>query len=509
MSFATTIRRHWPEVLLVVAVALPWLSLVPLGIVWLWQGGHVWAWAIAAALLGVAALPLARLVRRRAKAEARIALGGLAEPSQAWTAGEREAWSEVLAIADETAPFAFDDIDPLLARARETVEAVARRLHPEAHSAWGQFSLPELLLLTERLCRDVRREALSHIPGIRTLRLSHMLWVQRQSERYGAAAQTGWRVGYGLWRLVRAVLNPLQAIGQETSGAIVEKTASLLSYRLRAYATRMLVLEVGRAAIDLYSGRLRLSDEEMRAARERDAVAAAEPVAAVRLVLIGQVNAGKSSLVNALARETRCAIGPLPTTSQVAEYRLELEGRPVVTLVDIPGLGDGASLEFLVQAERADLVLWVVSATQPARAPDRRGLDQFRAWASSQLARRTAPVVVALTHTDELRPANEWAPPYDVAAATRPKARAIRAAIDAVAVALDLPPDVIVPVAMPTGREPYNLDALWARIAMDLDEAKLVQLDRLRIGQQGLALRDVAHQLGRAGRFIVSGIVKA
>jgi hypothetical protein len=251
MSFATTLRRHWPEVLLVVAVALPWLSLVLLGIVWLWQGGHVWAWAIAAALLGVAALPLARLVRRRAKAEARIALGDLAEPSQAWTAGEREAWSEVLAIADETAPFAFDDIDPLLARARETVEAVARRLHPEAHSAWAQFSLPELLLLTERLCRDVRREALSHIPGIRTLRLSHMLWVQRQSERYGAAAQTGWRVGYGLWRLVRAVLNPLQAVGQETSGAIVEKTASVLSYRLRAYATRMLVLEVGRAAIDL------------------------------------------------------------------------------------------------------------------------------------------------------------------------------------------------------------------------------------------------------------------
>src|SRR5262249_10891358 len=197
--------------------------------------------------------------------------GDLAEPSQAWTAGEREAWSDVLAIADEPAPFAFTDIDPLLARAQETVEAVARRLHPEAHSAWAQFSLPELLLLTERLCRDVRREALSHIPGIRTLRLSHMLWVQRQHERYGAAGETGWRVGFGLYRLVRAALNPLQAIGQETSGVIVDKTASVLSYRLRAYATRMLVLEVGRAAIDLYSGRLRLSDEEMRAARERDA----------------------------------------------------------------------------------------------------------------------------------------------------------------------------------------------------------------------------------------------
>ena len=46
------------------------------------------------------------------------------------------------------------------------------------------------------------------------------------NERYGAAAQKGWRVGYGLWRLVRAVLNPLQAVGQETSGVFVEKTAA-------------------------------------------------------------------------------------------------------------------------------------------------------------------------------------------------------------------------------------------------------------------------------------------
>ncbi len=142
----------------------------------------------------------------------------------------------------------------------DTVEAVARRLHPEAHSAWAQFSLPEVLLLAERLCRDVRREALRHIPGSGRCGSVTCCGCSGRHERYGAAAQTGWRVGYGLWRLVRVVLNPLQAAGQETSGMFVEKTASVLSYRLRAYATRMLVLEVGRAAIDLYSGRLALSD---------------------------------------------------------------------------------------------------------------------------------------------------------------------------------------------------------------------------------------------------------
>ena len=415
MRVGKTLRRYWPEMLLSLAVALPWLSLLMLGIVWLWQGGHVWAWAIAAAVLGLLAWPLARLVRRRADAEARVALGDLAEPSRAWSVAERDAWSEVLAIADATAPFSFIEIEPLVAGARDTVEAVARRLHPESVSAWAQFSLPEILLLAERLCRDVRREALRHIPGIRTLRLSHLLWAQRQHERYGDAAQTGWRVGYGLWRLVRVVLNPLQAAGQETSGMFVERTASVLSYRLRAYATRMLVLEVGRAAIDLYSGRLALSAEEVRVAQERDAAAAEPPVAPVRIILVGQVNAGKSSLVNALAQETRSAVGPVPTTARAAEYRLELEGRPAVSLVDLPGLGGPTAPELLAQAERADLVLWVASATQPARAPDRRGLDEFRAWARAQLVRRPPPVVLALTHVDELRPANEWTPPYDVA----------------------------------------------------------------------------------------------
>jgi hypothetical protein len=271
----------------------------------------------------------------------------------------------------------------------------------------------------------------------------------------------------------------------------------------------MLVLEVGRAAIDLYSGRLALSDEEVRAAQERDAIGTAAPIAPVRIVLIGQVNAGKSSLVNALAKETRCRVGPVPTTTWEEEYLLELEGHPTVSIVDMPGLGERTQSELLMQAERADLVVWVASAVQPARGPDRQCLDDFRSWARAQLGRRPPPVLLALTHIDELRPAREWTPPYDITAPAGPKARAIRAAIDAVAHTLDLPENAIVPVAMPSGREPYNLDALWARLAIELDEAKLVQLDRLRLGQSPLSLRELADQFGRAGRFIVTGIIKA
>ena len=508
MRFRRLLPRYWPEMLLFLAVALPWLSLLALGAVWLWQGGHVRVWAIAAAVLGLLAWPLARLVRRRANEEARLALGDLAEPSRGWNVVEREAWTEVLATADATPPFGFIEIEPLVASARDIVEIVARRFHPQAHTAWAQFSLPEVLLLAERLCRDVRREALRHIPGVRAITLSHLLWMRRQNERYGTLARTGWRLGFGLWRIARGAVNPIQAAGQETSSLFVERAGKVLSYRLRAYATRLLVLEIGRACIELYAGRLALSDEEVRAARERELAEVSAPPAPVRIVLIGQVNAGKSSLLNAMAQEIRGAVGPLPVTARPAEYLLEVEGHPAVTLVDTPGLDERPeqASELRMQAERADLIVWVVSATQPARAPDRKLLDEVRMWAGAQLARRPPLILLALTHIDELRPAAEWAPPYDITAPAGAKAGAIRAAVNAVARALDLPLDAVVPVAMPPGRACYNLDALWARIASELDEAKLVQLDRLR-GGQGLNLRELAAQLGQAGRIIAKGIV--
>ena len=510
MTLAASLRRYWREAALAMVIALPWLALLILGTVWLWQGGHVLAWALISAALGVFAWPLRRAVKRRADAEARLTLGRQAEPAPGWNAAEHEAWAEVLAIADGTPPLSFTETDPIAALLRGTIETVARRFHPESSDPWAQFSLPDALLLAERLCRDLRREALRHIPGVRAMRLSHLLWVHRQSDRYGVRARIGWRVGFGLWRVARFALHPLQAAVQETKDLVMGQTGGILSHRLRAYGTRLLVIETGRAAIDLYSGRLALSEGELRSARERD-MAGPEARAAgpVRILLLGQVNAGKSSLLNAMAQEVRGAIGPLPTTADAAEYTLELEGHPAVVLVDTAGIGDrsGRAADLSRQAARADLIVWVASATLPARGPDRTRLDELRSEAMARLDRRPAPVLFALTHIDQLRPGAEWAPPYDIATPDGPKARSIRAAVNSVAVTLDFPAEAVVPVAMPPSREPYNIDALWARIADELDEARLVQLDRIRVGQQGLRMREAAKQIVNAGRMVVRGIV--
>jgi hypothetical protein len=75
--------------------------------------------------------------------------------------------------------------------------------------------------------------------------------------------------------------------------------------------------------------------------------------------------------------------------------------------------------------------------------------------------------------------------------------------------ALDLAADAIVPVALPPGRSSIIWTPSGPGSRFELDEAKLVQLDRLRVGRQGLQLRELADQLGHAGRIIVKGIIKA
>ena len=112
------------------------------------------------------------------------------------------------------------------------------------------------------------------------------------------------------------------------------------------------------------------------------------------------------SLLNALAQEVRGAVGPVPTTASASEFLLDQDGRPSVMLVDMPGVDGSAAVteELLQQAERADLVLWVAAATQAARANDRTALDALRARGAAQVARRPAPILLALTHVDQLRP---------------------------------------------------------------------------------------------------------
>jgi tRNA modification GTPase len=91
-----------------------------------------------------------------------------------------------------------------------------------------------------------------------------------------------------------------------------------------------------------------------------------------RVVIAGPPNAGKSSLLNALAqRDVAIVSEEAGTTRDVIEVHLDLAGLPVI-VTDTAGLREAEGAveaegvrRALARAEGADLVLWLVDATDP------------------------------------------------------------------------------------------------------------------------------------------------
>jgi tRNA modification GTPase len=95
-----------------------------------------------------------------------------------------------------------------------------------------------------------------------------------------------------------------------------------------------------------------------------------------RVVIAGPPNAGKSSLLNALARRDVAIVSEeAGTTRDVIEVHLDLGGLPVI-VTDTAGLREAEGAveaegiaRALARAEGANLVLWLVDATAPQWTP--------------------------------------------------------------------------------------------------------------------------------------------
>jgi len=120
----------------------------------------------------------------------------------------------------------------------------------------------------------------------------------------------------------------------------------------------------------------------------------------LRIALIGPPNAGKSSLLNALARRDVAIVSEIPgTTRDVIEVKLDLGGYPVV-VADTAGLreaGDAIEEEgvrrALARARAAELVVLVLdgqSDTRPALAADVEARLCLTVWNKRDLAKHAA-----------------------------------------------------------------------------------------------------------------------
>ena len=96
------------------------------------------------------------------------------------------------------------------------------------------------------------------------------------------------------------------------------------------------------------------------------------------LVVVGEFNAGKSAVINALAGRTLMEEGVTPTTARVTPVRYD-----DILIVDTPGTNAVIREHEQITADfvpRADLVLFVTSVDRPFTETERAFLEQIRAW---------------------------------------------------------------------------------------------------------------------------------
>lgn len=489
--------------LLAVALLLPVASLIALGSLWLWEHGYILHWAISTCV----AVTVAYYLQKRLIGPLPTVVPAnvdIAEPGdQGWTPRQSEAWDDIMRLASSVTAERMTSRDAVLCLALETIEVVAQRFHPERRDPLLQFTVPEALAVIERASVNLRGFLVSSFPLGDRITVAQLMWLYRWRGALSLAEK-----GYDLWRVVR-LLNPVAAATQELRERFTRQIYEMGREHLARRLARAFVKEIGRAAIDLYGGNLRVTKEKLTAhvtaaSRKDSEVSQPRDAEPVRILVAGQTGAGKSSLVNALANAVEAAVDVLPATASFTAYRLTHEGLPAALIIDSPGLTAKEGFDELIEAvDDCDMVLWVCSAARAAREIDANALSAIRAHFAADLNRHRPPVLLVLTHVDNLRPFNEWEPPYDLTAPSRPKSQSIRGVMEAASTELGFAADEIVPVRVDIAVAPYNIDALWAKLFELMPQAKRARLLRtLRDVKSASAWGVVWSQAANAGRVI-------
>lgn len=390
----------------------------------------------------------------------------------------------------------------------DVMQAVAEQYYPNRKNALLEIKIPYLLKAIETLAQELRLQLTENVPGSHIFSLNDLAKSHRLANR-------GIEL-YRLFRIVTAGLDPVSAMVRELKILTNNKIWELSTEDLKSWLIDAYIKKIGYYAIELYSGNMVLDEEGMRAGttrtsqrqldeiNRREAIAATEPL---RVLVLGQTNAGKSSMINALFGVKKAAISPMPSEPGITSYLLERPDIGNAIIMDCEGYGggDGKRLfsKYAEEISRTDIILMAVSATNAARGADKKMLETIRACFAKSSSHPLPPIVVALTHIDQLRPIREWHPPYDVINPCSPKAASIRQMMDVIKLELELTSEQIVPVNLKLGSE-YNVnDGLIPAIYQQLDQANQLRYLRcLKEFQQEDQWRKLWKQSKRAGQFI-------
>jgi len=500
-----SLKTRW--LLLVAWLSLPFLALGIAGGIWLWQQQWGVYWAAGTAIVTLGSWPL---IRHLQKLCIRPLEGLNTEKDPNWAPRAEQAWAEVEAFAKKVNPddVVFNQPETMWVILRQVLELVAKKYYPDSDNAVLETPVPHVLRVAELVLFDVRQAFSTHIPGAHILTINDVMRVQRLAQ-WGPTLNR-------MYRVASLAVNPMAALARELAGYIQGKVISASAQETKSWAVNFAVQRAGFYAIQLYSGQLVLDDvalnrpgtstkQILKTIDQREDKLVEEPL---RMLLIGQAKAGKSSLINALFGETRSAVDVIPCTAGIEPFLLEKDGLNRALIFDTAGYADTTAAGKSFDAARdqvlkCDVVLLVCSATTAAREPDLNLLTQLRNLFQADPDRAFPAFLVVLTHIDQVRPFREWAPPYDISQPKNAKAEQIRAALEAVSADLAVSMDQIIPVCL-APNQIYNVnEALVPAIIESLPAAQRSRYLRCLREQKDEAYWDqLWQQSHNAGRVV-------
>lgn len=511
--------RRWQLALVAILLLLPIAVIGGVGAWHVWQSGW-WFWL---AWLMPLCWGLGWFLARRWKTLQPVQWP--ATPKLHWTPRDEGASQLIVREQERVAQLpAGDLLQPqfYMDEVQRLAASLGAYYRPGSKSPVDHHSVLELLAVVQLATEDLEVWLRTYVPGSHLITVGQWKLLSKAPGWWQVASNTAWAASI--------LLNPLNIGRFLASRYAVDPLSKQLQQNLLGTVAMLFVRQAGFYLIELNSGRLHGGAAAYRtwqrqvagmpAATDRSTVgeppvshvapaeAGVEPVT-VTIAVVGQVKAGKSSLINCLLGEEQALVDVLPATAAVQRYQLTLpDCDERLVLLDTPGYSDaGATREQLAAAQaavrEADLVLLVLEARSPAREADRDLLERLAAWSATQPQLKPPPVLLVVNKIDLLHPPLEWTPPYRWDEPTGPKEQNIRGAVEYAQEILGRFSDGAVATAAnrERGRVAGLDDQLLPAIAELVDEARATTLVRaLHRRQKEERWRTVWQQVREAGR---------
>jgi len=287
--------------------------------------------------------------------------------------------------------------------------------------ALERLTMIEVLAVTHLAIEDLEEWLLQNVPGSDLATIGQLGQLPALVKAFDGLQ----KIAY----MASAIFNPSKLLAYPLWRKSGRVTIEIQNELIRGFYQHYLGL-IGYYLIEMFSGRLRGGAKHYRqcfgtmttavhtAHNQHEQIAELKDTPTT-IAVMGQVKAGKSSLINALVGKTAAPTGVLPLTRQVHRFEYPIPGSSnVVTLLDTPGY-DEADVstkqlrEITIASEAADLLLLVMAANVSARQADLTMVTTLDKYYRERPHLKPPVIIAVLTHIDLLRPVREWAPPYD------------------------------------------------------------------------------------------------